>query len=49
MDAAILSLISLHKLQEEAKQFWNTLDEVILKPRSDLSRRTLRCIEFEEV
>jgi hypothetical protein len=42
-------MAALEILQQEVKQFWYTLDDVIIKPRTDLSRPALRYIHIEGV
>ena len=43
------SMIALETLEREVAKFWHTLDDLIIKPRIDLSRRTLRYFHIEGV
>jgi centromere/kinetochore protein ZW10 len=43
----VTSLVAFQQLDKEAKQFWETLDELIMLPRSDLSSGTLRYIKVD--
>jgi hypothetical protein len=46
---ALVSLQAFGQLEKEAKQFWESLDDLILKARIDLAKQPLRAIDIEDV
>lgn len=49
MDDAIVAMKTFCSLEKEAKQFWEHLDDIILKPRLDFPKYTLRSIHIQGV
>lgn len=49
MQTAVQCFVKLQTLEEEARKFWEKLDEVILWPRTNIEAPTLRYVQIDMV